>query len=348
MSYDLFISYAREDEEIVNKLLPFFERLKVSVWTDQKIRQSEIYTLRINEVLSTCKCVLMLWSDNAAQSTYVQAESERALQDEKLVIGSMIDLELPVPFNIVQSASLSIFSRNVSGVEDRLVWDDQGFQSVLDGVGVILERGDHLRKWAEAEGHEHPQPQMWEVLAASDDPLAVAAKQRATSTWFELIEMQRREGAFPVLDDLRRKNTKLDADGPQINQETEAVSDDGGRKSGGLLPMLAAAAVGLVAGWLLLPSPFGVVPSGGLPNSGEAATTADAEWVYPTRGPCSDELTAGRIGSASFDLAVDNALQAALKAKENDGSDDALETFVYDWYCAEDKLILRAYLALES
>ena len=340
MSYDLFISYAREDEEIVNKLLPFFERLKVSVWTDQKIRQSEIYTLRINEVLSTCKCVLMLWSDNAAQSTYVQAESERALQDEKLVIGSMIDLELPVPFNIVQSASLSIFSRNVSGVEDRLVWDDQGFQSVLDGVGVILERGDHLRKWAEAEGHEHPQPQMWEVLAASDDPLAVAAKQRATSTWFELIEMQRREGAFPVLDDLRRKNTKLDADGPQINQETEAVSDDGGRKSGGLLPMLAAAPrLDWLQAGCFYPLHSGVVPSGGLPNSGEAATTADAEWVYPTRGPCSDELTAGRIGSAFFDQSARDALQDA----ERKGSIGALKDFTVQWFCADDKIVLQAY-----
>ena len=345
MSFDLFISYAREDEAIVAKLLPFFERLNVSVWTDQQIRQSEIYTHRINEVLSTCNCVLMIWSEHSAQSNYVQAECERALQDNKLVIGSMTDLELPVPFNIVQSSSLNVFDKDVTGPDDRIAWDDQGFQSVLDGIGVIIQRGDNLRKWAEAEGHEHPQPQMWEVLAASNDPLAVSAKQRATSTWFELIEMQRREGAFPVLDDIRRNNVETDTSGPDLQSADDSSDQDARRKPGGIASLLVAAGIGLLAG-LFIPSPFGGgtkdVNDLSTPDRSATASILD-NWVYPTDGPCSSDLTAGRIGSGYFD----DAAQAALTRAENSGSSEALTEFTVRWFCADDKLILQAYRQLK-
>ena len=96
---DIFISYARPDEDKVRALAAIFEEEGLSVWWDQYLFAGEDYREKIETALKTSKVVLVCWSKHSAASDWVRAEAEDARVNGKLVSASFDGCDVPKPFN---------------------------------------------------------------------------------------------------------------------------------------------------------------------------------------------------------------------------------------------------------
>jgi hypothetical protein len=102
---DIFVSYSRLDQERVKPIVDRLGSLGYSVWSDPRVRESAVE--EVEKELDAAKVVLTLWSDNARNSSWVYAESARALDAGKLAQARIDAIELPLPFNAAPTADLS-------------------------------------------------------------------------------------------------------------------------------------------------------------------------------------------------------------------------------------------------
>lgn len=106
---DIFISYAREDWERAEQLLNTFKSHGWSVWIDREsISAGEIYDETISNALNEARCVIVIWSKYSVSKPWVKSEANEGLKNEKLVPVKIDAVELPLPFDRIQTADLTV------------------------------------------------------------------------------------------------------------------------------------------------------------------------------------------------------------------------------------------------
>jgi hypothetical protein len=104
---DIFLSYTREDQAAAQRFAEAFETQGLSVWWDVTLRSGEAYDQVTEEALRTAKAVVVLWSKKSVTSRWVRAEATLADRNRTLVPTRIEACDLPIMFELTQTADLS-------------------------------------------------------------------------------------------------------------------------------------------------------------------------------------------------------------------------------------------------
>jgi TolB-like protein len=107
MTPDIFLSYTREDQAIAQRFAEAFEAQGLSVWWDATLRSGEAYDQVTEEALRTAKAVVVLWSKKSVVSRWVRAEATLADRNRTFVPARIEICDLPIMFELTQTADLS-------------------------------------------------------------------------------------------------------------------------------------------------------------------------------------------------------------------------------------------------
>jgi hypothetical protein len=114
---DIFVSYSRLDHERVKPIVDRLGSLGYSVWCETRVKAS---SEEVESQLESARAVLTVWSANAINSSWVHAESARALDAGKLAQARIDNVEPPFPFNAAACADLSGARSEWGPLEDTL------------------------------------------------------------------------------------------------------------------------------------------------------------------------------------------------------------------------------------
>ncbi|MEL7489421.1 MAG: TIR domain-containing protein [Pseudomonadota bacterium] len=99
----LFLSYARQDHAIVEKLAAALEAAGHDVWWDKHIKAGSVYEHDIEAALKDADAAIVAWSGDAVQSAWVKDEAAFARDAGKLVPISLDGAEAPLGFRQYQT-----------------------------------------------------------------------------------------------------------------------------------------------------------------------------------------------------------------------------------------------------
>jgi TIR domain len=104
---DVFLSYAREDRARAEQVAQGLQASGLDVFWDSEIPPGTTWADYIEQKLSQCKALIVLWSEHSAKSQWVREEA-RLGRDKGVLIPAMIDtVQAPFGFGEVQAANLS-------------------------------------------------------------------------------------------------------------------------------------------------------------------------------------------------------------------------------------------------
>lgn len=103
----VFISYSRKDEPAARRVAKALESSGFQVWWDAHLPAHRSYSDEIERNLKGAKAVVVLWSEDAAQSQWVRSEADFARTAGKLVQARLDGSAPPMPFDQIQCADLS-------------------------------------------------------------------------------------------------------------------------------------------------------------------------------------------------------------------------------------------------
>lgn len=140
---DVFISYKREDRAWAERVDATLREAGLTTWWDPSLVAGEQFNQAIERELSSAKCVVVIWSEAAHQSSWVHAEAIRAFGKGNLVSARIDDVVLKYPFDLVQTADLR---RNgaaeiVDGVRAKLSLSTSG-SNARDGRSLLQRIND--------------------------------------------------------------------------------------------------------------------------------------------------------------------------------------------------------------
>jgi adenylate cyclase len=104
---DVFVSYARTDEAMAERVADALRADGYEVWRDDQLPAHRAYADVIEERLKAAKAVVVLWSAEAAKSQWVRAEADAARGWGTLVQATADSSLPPLPFNQIQCADLT-------------------------------------------------------------------------------------------------------------------------------------------------------------------------------------------------------------------------------------------------
>src|SRR5947209_11934780 len=107
---DVFISYARADEQQAKRVADALRTDGYAVWRDDELPAHRAYADVIEERLKSADAVVVLWSADAAKSQWVRAEADAARSAGNLIQVSLDGSVPPLPFNQIQCADLNGWS----------------------------------------------------------------------------------------------------------------------------------------------------------------------------------------------------------------------------------------------
>lgn len=99
---EVFISYAREDQETVRVVADALSADGFEVWWDRTLLPGDEFRHRIEEELTNARCVVVCWSEASSKSRWVFEEAEEALEQEKLTPILIGGRRPPLGFRTVQ------------------------------------------------------------------------------------------------------------------------------------------------------------------------------------------------------------------------------------------------------
>jgi hypothetical protein len=126
---DVFISYAREDTACAATLADLLSQQDLVVWWDRSLIPGSQYDEVIEQALGQARCVVLIWSDSAAQSDWVRAEAYEGAEREVLIPLRIDDAQLPLRFRQLHAYQLHgwdggpawpTLDKFVSSIRDRL------------------------------------------------------------------------------------------------------------------------------------------------------------------------------------------------------------------------------------
>lgn len=96
---EIFLSYAREDQEMARQLVELLGRQEWSVFWDQAMLGGIAWSRALEEQLRRAGCVIVLWSPASVDSDYVRHEASFAKVAGKLLQVVLTDCKVSVPFH---------------------------------------------------------------------------------------------------------------------------------------------------------------------------------------------------------------------------------------------------------
>ena len=125
---DLFVSYARNDEQTAVRVTQCLSDAGYQVWRDDQLPAHRAYAEVIEERLKGAKAVIVLWSAEAAKSQWVRAEADAARIAGTLVQASLDGSVPPMPFNQIQCADLVRWTGEAAA---------PGWRKLLDSIAAL-------------------------------------------------------------------------------------------------------------------------------------------------------------------------------------------------------------------
>jgi formylglycine-generating enzyme required for sulfatase activity len=117
---DIFLSYAREDEERVKPIVEHLEAQGWSVFWDQHIPPGKTFRQHIKENLDAARCVVVVWSQHSIDSHWVLEEAETGRKRTILVPLRIDQVEPPFGFGSIQAADLTSWNHDASHLQFRM------------------------------------------------------------------------------------------------------------------------------------------------------------------------------------------------------------------------------------
>jgi adenylate cyclase len=125
---DVFVSYARNDEQTAVRVAQCLSDAGYQVWRDDQLPAHRAYAEVIEERLKCAKAVVVLWSAEAAKSQWVRAEADAARVAGTLVQASLDGSLPPMPFNQIQCADLMRWTGEAAA---------PGWRKLLDSIAAL-------------------------------------------------------------------------------------------------------------------------------------------------------------------------------------------------------------------
>src|SRR5215469_7700214 len=127
---DVFISYAHSTTtRQARAAAEMLRSLGYSVWLDEELPVHRAFSPEIEQQLTAAKAALVIWSAEAAASTWVLSEANRALEANKLVQLRIDGARLPMPFDQIQCADLTGWAGGSA---------DPGWSKVVSSVAELV------------------------------------------------------------------------------------------------------------------------------------------------------------------------------------------------------------------
>lgn len=109
---DVFISYSREDREVVRRFAHALSEAGLKVWWDAALHSGETFDEVIEQQLRASKAVVVLWSPRSVKSRWVRAEATLADRRNKLVPAIIEPCDRPIIFELAHTIDLSHWEGN--------------------------------------------------------------------------------------------------------------------------------------------------------------------------------------------------------------------------------------------
>lgn len=100
---DVFLSYAREDLALAQKLASLLEANGLDVWWDRRLIAGDAINTTIEQAIDGAKAVIVLWSPNSIASRWVNGEAETAAESQKLLPVKIAECRLPLNFRTLHT-----------------------------------------------------------------------------------------------------------------------------------------------------------------------------------------------------------------------------------------------------
>ena len=126
---DLFISYSRKDLSRVRVLADALSTQGWSVWWDRQIPAGRTFDEVLAEALDGARCVVVVWSKESIDSSWVREEAEEGRRRKILIPVLIDDQHPPLGFGRIQAVEL----RDWNGDQT-----SDAFQTLVTGIASIL------------------------------------------------------------------------------------------------------------------------------------------------------------------------------------------------------------------
>jgi endonuclease G len=103
---DVFISYARTDEEIAKNVAETLRSEGFEVWFDSSIYAGAKWESMLMSILSSAKAIVVIWSERSVTRPWVLKEAKLAMDTRRLVPMKIDDCQLPERFTRLQTAMM--------------------------------------------------------------------------------------------------------------------------------------------------------------------------------------------------------------------------------------------------
>jgi CheY-like chemotaxis protein len=120
----VFISYSHKDSDYTNRLAEEMERRGIPVWIDDRIDYGTRWPQVIQEKIDSCQAFLLVMSDNARASDWVNNELTYAMVKRKRVF----------PLLLKGDAWLAVASIQYVNVRNRRLPDESFYKTVLEAL----------------------------------------------------------------------------------------------------------------------------------------------------------------------------------------------------------------------
>jgi len=110
----LFLSYSHDDRAIAVKLVSFLEGEGHEIWWDSKLEAGHRIPDVIERQIFEAEKVLVIWSRDSVKSDYVRDEADRGRK--KLIPMRIDDVDLPLPFGVLQTIDLTAWPKRLEEV----------------------------------------------------------------------------------------------------------------------------------------------------------------------------------------------------------------------------------------
>jgi molecular chaperone DnaK len=125
----IFISYAREDRDLVSRLARSLEDRGWQVWWDFHIRPGQNYRRVIQEALDSADCVIVIWSRSSIESPFVIDEAAEGL-NRQILVPAAIEQDVTPPLGFRGLHTAPLFGDPAAGMD-----------TLLRTVGIYLPEG---------------------------------------------------------------------------------------------------------------------------------------------------------------------------------------------------------------
>ena len=144
---DVFISYAREDQELARALATELEAAGYTTWWDTELRSGEDFYEVILSALSTAKAAIVIWSTHSVKSAFVRDEARYAMHHNKFIPIKTPELDvMDIPFgfqsqhtDLISDRDRIMTALSKLGVQpdppqtkDALTWQDVRMTTSID------------------------------------------------------------------------------------------------------------------------------------------------------------------------------------------------------------------------